>query len=189
MLPIIENANHRINYGEIFWHGSPSKKMEGGNCIHVGAKLAATQALEARIGDPANGEWDGSRQYDKTLIAGKKRLKEIERERGYYPQTGFNCCHDVPEEDYYPSDRGFKAQYSDGSMIPFDCKPIVFPVEIIGKMTNTPGTPHKDSFANSLIKRQLRRGMARSGYFYKNEGEDVGSISAVVPDKSFLKIL
>jgi hypothetical protein len=32
-------------------------------------------------------------------------------------------------------------------------------------------------------------GNAKSGYYYINDGEDYGSISAVVPDKTFLKIL
>jgi len=56
-------------------------------------------------------------------------------------------------------------------------------------MTNTPNRPHTDTKANSMMIRNLKIGNAKSGYYYENEGEDTGSISAVVPDKSFLQIL
>jgi len=101
--------------------------LNGKYGIHIGTKLAATQALEARIGVPAKGEWDGKRIYSKTLLAGKKVLKKMEK------STGFNCDKDVPENNYYPEERKRRAVYSNG--------------------------------------------------------EDEGSISAVVPDKSFLNIL
>lgn len=56
-------------------------------------------------------------------------------------------------------------------------------------MTNSPYKPHSDSMANGLIKRQLNKGVAVSGYYYENIGEDSGSISAVVPNATFLKKL
>lgn len=174
---------------QVFYHGSTDKKLEGKNGIHVGSKLAATQALEARIGVPSEGEWDGTRLYGETLLAGKKRLKALESERGYFLQTGYNASREMPEDDYLPSDRKEKATYSDGTPVAMDCKPIIFPVEIIGKMSNTKSNPHTDTRANAMIKRNLKMGNAKSGYYYTNEGEDVGSISAVVPDKSFIKVL
>lgn len=40
-----------------------------------------------------------------------------------------------------------------------------------------------------LIMRQIHKGNAKNGYYYINKAEDEGSISAVVPDKTFLKII
>lgn len=172
-----------------FWHGSTDKGFFGKNGIHVGTKLAATQALQARIGVPAEGEWDGTRKYGETLLAGKKRLKEREKELGYFVTTGFNAGPDVPDDDYYPGDRAQKAKYSDGSVVSLGSRPIVFPVSIIGPMSNTQRTPHEDFKANGYMMRAIRKGNAKRGYYYENVGEDSGSISAVVPDGSFLKIL
>ena len=171
----------------IFYHGSTDKKLDGKNGIHVGTKLAATQALQARIGVPAEGEWDGTREYGKTLLAGQKTILKKEKELGYYCNTGFNCH--APEKDYYPTERKDRATYSNKIPIPFDCKPIIFPVKIIGKMSNSMYNPHSDIMANSLIMRALKKGNAKSGFYYINDGEDYGSISAVVPDKNFLEIL
>ena len=56
-------------------------------------------------------------------------------------------------------------------------------------MTNSPYKPHTDEKANSMMLRNLKMGNAKSGYYYENIGEDEGSISAVVPDATFLKIL
>lgn len=53
---ILESMN------DVFYHGSTDKGFHGKKGIHVGTKLAATQALEARIGVPAEGEWDGTRE-------------------------------------------------------------------------------------------------------------------------------
>lgn len=175
--------------GKTYYHGSTDKKLEGKRGIHVGTQLAATQALESRIGVPAQGQWDGTRKYGETLLAGKKRLKELEKQRGYYLTTGYNAGSDVPEEDYYPSERDQKAVYSDGTQVSLNSRPIVFPVKIIGKMTNSPAYPHSDMKANSMMMRNLKMGNARRGYYYVNDGEDVGSISAVVPDASFLKVI
>jgi hypothetical protein len=182
---IIDYINENYNQQTIFYHGSTDKNLEGKRGIHVGTKLAATQALEARIGVPAEGEWDGTREYGKTLLAGKKTLLKPENK---WKGTGFNCCN-VPEENYYPTERQERALYSDRTPIPFDSKPIVFPVMIIGNMTNTPNNPHSDTKANALMLRNLKIGNAKSGYYYINDGEDAGSISAVVPNKSFLKTL
>ena len=76
---ITDYLNENYN-SSIFYHGSTDKNLEGKNGIHIGTKLAATQALESRIGVPSDGEWDGTREYGKTLLAGKKRLNEIEKE-------------------------------------------------------------------------------------------------------------
>ena len=56
-------------------------------------------------------------------------------------------------------------------------------------MTNSRFNPHSDSKANSMIIANLKKGNSKSGYYYVNEGEDEGSISAVVPNASFLQIL
>jgi len=173
----------------VYYHGSTDKKLNGKKGIHIGTKLAATQALQSRIGIPSHGEWDGKREYSKTLLAGKNTLKKKTIELGYYCSTGFNCGRDLPEDDYYATDRTERAKYSDGTVIPFDSKPIVFAVKIIGNMTNSPRNPHSDMTANSLILRGIKKDNAKSGYYYINDGEDGGSISAVVPNSSFIKII
>lgn len=165
-----------------FWHGTADRSLIGKNGIHVGTYEAAKQALEARIGVPAVGEWDGSREYGKTLLAGKKRLKEL-------GPTGYNCGDDVPNDNYYPNERKKRATYSDRSPVPMDAKPDILSVKIIGRMSNTTFSPHTDAQANGLMRRSLNSGKAKSGFYYTNDGEDSGSISAVVPDKTFLEIL
>lgn len=173
---------------QVFYHGSTDKGFHGKKGIHVGTYLAAKQALEARIGVPAEGEWDGTREYAKTLLAGKNNMRAREKS-GIYCQSGFNCGDDVPEEDYYPTQRKKRATYSDGSPIPMNCHPIIFPVKIVGPMTNNIWTPLKDFQANGIMGKFLKMGKARRGYYYRNEGEDAGSISAVVPDGSFLRAM
>jgi hypothetical protein len=173
-----------------FYHGTPDIKFleKATKGIHVGTYQAAKEALEARIGIPAGGEWDGTREYGKTLLAGRKTLKK----KGPYCETGFNCSimrGGISEEDYYPTERKERAKFSNDIVIPFDCKPIILKVKIIGEMTNTPNNPHSDTVANGLMYRNLKKGNARRGYYYINDGEDAGSISAVVPNVSFLKIL
>lgn len=159
-----------------FYHGSPSGDLRGGTTgLHLGTQEAAKQALEARIGVPAEGEWDGTREYGKTLLAGKIRLNDMDS-RGYN-QTGFNV--DAPKEDYYPQEG--QAKYSDGTPVPLTAKPSIQSFFIKGKMTNSISNPHNDARANSLMKGQLKKGNAKSGYYYKNDAEHVGSISAVVP--------
>ena len=180
--------NEMWDSDRIFYHGSTDKKFLGKKGIHVGTYQAAKEALNARIGVPAKGDWDGSRVYGKTLLMGKKSLREMTN-RGIYCNSGFNCGDDVPEEDYYPVDRKERADYSDRSLIPFTCRPVIFAVRIIGRMTNSYNSPHSDNVANGLMYRNLRSGNAKSGYYYKNEGEDEGSISAVVPNGTFLKIV
>jgi hypothetical protein len=171
----------------IFWHGSPSGQLVqslGG--IHVGTYKAATDALEARIGIPKEGTWDGSREYGKTLLAGKKSLQS--GKYGKYRDTGFNS--DAPEEDYYPKDtKRESAKYGNGEVIPYDVKPIIYPIKIVGNMTNSIYKPMSDTRANATIKSMMKQGKAKNGYYYKNDAEDEGSISAVVPSKEHLKIL
>ncbi len=171
---------------DLFYHGSTDKGFHGKKGIHVGTYQAAKEALEARIGVPAEGEWDGTREYAKTLLMGKNNMKAKEGS-GIYCQRGYNCGNDVPEEDYYPTDRSERATYSDGSLIPMNCHPIIFPVKIVGPMTNNIWHPLADFQANGIMGRFLKAGRARRGYYYRNVGEDEGSISAVVPDGSFLK--
>lgn len=184
----ITNFNSFINESNnnlIFYHGSTDKNLDGKRGIHIGTKLACTEALEARIGVPADGEWDGTREYGKTLLAGKKTLS-LPHNR--WKNTGFNCGN-RPYEDYYPTDIEERATYSDRTPIPFECKPCIFPVKIIGNMKNTYNSPCSDNKANSIMLRQLKLGNAKNGYYYINDAEDVGSISAVVPYKEFLEIL
>jgi len=164
----------------VFWHGSPSGDLRGGlTGLHIGTKKAATEALEARIGIPATGEWDGTREYGKTLLAGRRTMKR----RGK-SCTGLNC--DAPEGDYYPVKI---LKYGDKTKIPLNVKPEVAPYLLIGDMTNTPSSPHSDWKANGYMAAQKKKGTAKRGYFYKNISEDEGSISATVPNgKHLLRI-
>lgn len=164
---------------EAFWHGSGSGQLKGGESgLHLGSKKAAKQALEARIGVPAVGEWDGSREYGKTRLAGQKTIKD----KGEYV-TGHNSR--APQEDYYPHEHpeGFPEVSRGVSMDPY-WKPDILPYAITGKMTDA---IHKDFHANGRMKGLLKRGKAKSGYRYTNAAEDSGSISVVVPNGSFVK--
>lgn len=146
--------------GPQFFHGSPSGDLRGGYYgLHVGTKQAASEALNARIGTPHEGEWDGTRIYGKTLL-------KVSNWPGSSP------------EPRYPNGG---AVFSDRSKVAMDAVPDIIPVRIKGKMTNTPGTPHEDFKANGYMAGQVKRGRAKRGYFYQNVAEDEGSISAVVP--------
>lgn len=164
-----------------WYHGSPSGDLRGGTTgLHLGTFLAAKQALEARIGIKADGtEWDGTTEYGKTLLAGKNTLKK----RGI-GCTGFNC--DVPDEDFYPTDN-MLPKYSDGTHMKLTDKPSIKKYKITCYMNNTPQNPYPDFKANGYMKASLKRGRAVNGFFYKNEGEDFGSISAVVPNGNCVK--
>lgn len=171
----------------IYWHGSASGDLRGGATgLHIGTKKAATQALEARIGIPADGEgWKGNKEYGKTLLAGKKTLHKLDPEG--FNVTGINC--EAPDEDYYPKDfirinKKFAEQlkYPEGTKMPMTVKPEVAPYIIVGKMSNTPSAPHSDWKANGYMRANLKKGTAKRGYFYTNIGEDEGSISATLPN-------
>jgi hypothetical protein len=162
----------------VFWHGTPSGDLRGGAYgLHVGTQEAARQALHARIGRPADGsDWDGTREYGTTLLAGHGKFGD---------RTGYNMGPPTGE-DHYPDSM---PPFSDGTSMSPAHKPDLFPVRITGPMTNTPHTPHPDFHANGYMKAQIGRGRARSGYFYRNVGEDDGSISAVVPHGGHLQRL
>lgn len=180
-----------FKYGfPLFYHGATDKNLSGKNGIHVGTKMAATQALQAKIGIPAEGEWDGTREYGKTLLAGKKTLKDKNYTIGYDPIINLNATEDVPEEDYYPEQRKKRATYfSSDKRIPLDSKPVVFPVIIVGEMSNTYDTPISDKKANDIMYKNIENNKANSGFYYINKWEDEGSISAVVPSGKYLKII
>jgi hypothetical protein len=169
----------------IYWHGSPSGDLRGGSTgLHLGTKLAATQALEARIGVPATGEWDGAREYGSTLLAGKKTLKRLQEERGYFLTTGLNAGsrgNPVPDEDYLPQ---VELKYADGTPMPMSVRPSVRPFRLNTEMSNFKFQPHEDFKANGYMSAAKKRGTARRGYYYSNVAEDSGSISVVVPDGS-----
>jgi len=167
----------------IWWHGSASGDYRGGTSgLHLGTKAAAEDALHATIGFPAEGEWDGTRRYGDTLLAGKKSILARE-ENGI---TGHNV--DAPEHDYYPHEHPSGGPvYSNREKIPFDVMPSIKPFKIVGGMTNRPSSPHDDWKANGYMKAALKKGNARNGYFYKNQGEDGGSISAVVPNGNHIE--
>jgi hypothetical protein len=59
-------------FTETFYHGSTDKNLAGKKGIHIGTYKACKQALEARIGVPAEGEWDGTREYGKTFTSLQK---------------------------------------------------------------------------------------------------------------------
>jgi hypothetical protein len=162
----------------IYWHGSPSGDLRGGTSgLHLGTHDAATQALEARIGVPATGSWDGTREYGKTLLAGRKTLMEKDP-RGYL-LTGKNAS--PPMEDYYPTE---PIKYSGGVSSGMDIKPSVRPFKLTGEMVNTRASPKTDTKANAIMAANAKKGNAKRGLFYRNEGEDVGSISLAVPSGS-----
>ena len=169
-----------------FYHGTPTGEF-GSAEVHVGTKQAATEALEARIGIPADGKgWQGKSNYGDTLLAGKKSIAS--GKFGKYRGTGFNVK--IPENDFYLKDHpelAKNAAFGDGTQIPLDVKPSVFSVKIKGEMTNSGNTPLSDTKANATIRGQLKKGNAKRGYYYENVGEDAGSISAVVPSKSHLE--
>lgn len=169
----------------LFYHGATDMKLSGRG-IHVGTKMAATQALCAKIGVPANGEWDGTREYGKTLLAGKRTLEKLNYILGYDPIMNFNATDDVPEEDYYPKERKKRATYfSTNIVIPFNVKPVIFQVLIVGEMINSYDTPYSDAKANKLMSCNN----IEKGCYYNNIWEDAGGVSAAVPNGSFLKIL
>lgn len=179
---------------DVMWHGSPSGDLRGGSQgLHVGTQTAARQALEARIGIRADGkDWDGTQEYGKTLLAGKKTLAKLEEPyktadaNGNYDARGFRGSGynaDLPQDDHYPNG---SAKYSDLTPIAGDAKPNITPVKIIGKMRNTPARPLTDLGANRIgakIKPE------DAGAYYTNTGEDSGSISAVVPSGSHIEQL
>ena len=178
----------------LWYHGSPLGDP-GVGPVHVGTAAAAKIALEARIGIPADGKgWNGDREYGKTLIAGQDTLDKMNK-TGYsqapYNQTGYNCGNPfnpagVPKEDYYPTDpRAYSAKMGSGknsTPVPFDARPAVRAYEIAGNMSNNTFYPTTDSRANGMSGR-----LKNQGTYYKNVGEDSGSISAVVPSKEFLR--
>ena len=168
----------------VYWHGSVSGDLRGGSTgLHLGTYEAARIALNARIGIPAKGEWDGTREYGKTKLAGKETLKRLDHKG--YNISGFNV--DAPEEDYYPK-KG-KLKYSDGTEVSLESKPNIEPFKIIGNMTNSKTSPLSDIKANATMSGNIKGGRQKSGFFYTNISEDEGSISVVVPNGSFIKKL
>jgi hypothetical protein len=158
------------------WHGTPSGDLRGGvTGLHVGTKQAATEALEARIGIPADGKgWDGTREYGKTLLAGKDRIQS--GQFGQYRLSGYNV--DAPANDYYPTKM---PTFGDSVAIDPTWKPWIRPVMVVGEMTNTRRTPITDSQANRRIQR-------KRGAYYINEGEHAGSVSAVLPNGDSVRV-
>jgi hypothetical protein len=187
-MPNVPRAVHayggRANENDdIFWHGSPSGDLRGGTSgLHLGTKEAALDALRARIGVPADGSmWDGTKPYGETLLAGKNTLNKM----GKYLISGHNV--NAPDEDYYPHQhpKGFPTV---GNSVPVDpqWKPFLRPFKITGGMSNSRYSPHGDTKANSMMKASLTKGNAKNGYYYTNDAEDSGSISAVVPNGSHI---
>jgi len=164
------NDGHRE---KVWWHGSPSGELVGGKVgLHIGTRKAAEQALHARIGVPAEGSWDGTREYGKTLLAGHKTLQA----RGVQ-RTGYNSG--PMAEDHYAT---AMPTFGDGTSISPNHKPDIFPVRIVGPMSNTPMSAHDDFRANGYMAGAIKRGAAKRGYYYRNVAEDEGSVSAVVPN-------
>ncbi len=161
-----------------FYHGTPDVRhwQHGAvNGIHVGTEEAAHQALNARIGKPLEGKWDGTREYGKTLLSP-------------YQSTGTE--RDLENARYPSGKAGYTPDASGHSTpVPMDARPHVFPVRIKGPMIGHPAAPVTDDYANARMRGQLTRGNARRGYFYRNVGEDEGSISAAVPSAAHLERL
>lgn len=167
---------------DVVWHGSPSGDLRGAkNGLHVGTYKAAEEALNSRIGIPADGQpWDGTREYGKTLLAGQKTLLKMDPQG--FNATGANTG--VPMEDYYPTG---SAAFSDGSKVTMNAKPEIKPYKITGPMVNSPvDNLYADDQANARMSQQVTRGTAKRGYFYVNTGEDTNNVSAVVPNGKHL---
>jgi hypothetical protein len=156
---------------EIVWHGSPSGDLRGGSYgLHVGTEEAAKQALEARIGRPADppdiGTWDGTRRLGDTLLKGQ-------------PEYG------IPDHMY--GSEGRLSSYSNSDPIPRDVRPSVDPYHLVGSMVNTRLNPYEDFQANGRMAGNIKRGNARRGIYYGNISEDEGSISAALPSAKHLE--
>ena len=170
----------------VYYHGSPLGEP-GIGPVHVGTALAAKEALEARIGIPADGKgWNGDREYGKTLLAGTDTLRALAKQgyHGGYPEIGYNSGAPsegkVPQHDYYATERAtLPTMGSSHTPIPLDAKPAVAPYNIVGRMS---GHMTTDDRANAMVGR-----LKNQGVFYKNKSEDLGSPSAVVPNKTFLR--
>ena len=166
------------NVDGVWFHGSPSGDLRGGTSgLHLGTLKAAQEALHARIGYPVDGDWDGTRKYGETLLCGKNTLKQ----RNIFP-TGFNV--DVPNDDFIPDTSPPSAEYLSLSM-----KPAIKKYKILCQTVNSIYTPYSDINANARMKGLIRRRQGRRGIFYKNDGEDAGSISIVVPNGSCVEEL
>lgn len=50
------------------------------------------------------------------------------------------------------------------------------------------GRKKTDSAANSSMAKLIKQGNANEGFYYKNEGEDVGSVSAVLPNGNYVRV-
>lgn len=172
----------------VWYHGSPTGFPGPTGQIHLGTERAARMALEARIGVPADLQgWAGNREYGKTLLAGTNKLKSIERgETPYYnkyPRSGYSA-RDIPDEDFYPTKMPTMGR--DQTPMSPSMRPAVRAYQISGEMKNTTSAPYSDTMANRLANTQQTRGNGKHGFYYKNEGEDTGSISAVVPSRNHL---
>jgi hypothetical protein len=174
----------------VWYHGSPTGFPGATGQIHLGTAAAARMALEARIGVPADLHgWSGNREYGKPMLAGTDKLESIERgETPYYnkyPNTGHNV--DAPKADYYPTARkDIPTMGRASTPMTMDMRPAVRSYQISGEMKNSPERPYTDTMANKLANAQQTRGNGKHGFYYKNEGEDTGSISVVVPSRNHL---
>ena len=175
-------VNDKLAIIGAYWHGTPSGDLRGGMTgLHVGTKQAAMEALEARIGIPADGRgWDGTREYGKTLLAGRDRVAS--GQFGKYRDSGYNM--DSPKDDFYAEDHELPTVGNDVKVDP-SWKPWIRPVLIVGDMDKRKKT---DSAANSLMYKLLSQGKATRGFYYENDGEDAGSVSAVLPNGDHVKI-
>lgn len=177
-----------------YWHGTPyggATDKPGLTGVHVGTRHAAREALNARIGHRADGEdWSGSSEYGKTLLAGKESLRRLGRHASGYSAGERDAP--LPDEDHYPRpysemQAARRQTAAGGYAAPITARPTMYPVRIVGPMSNSPQRPHEDFKANGYMAGQIKRGTAKRGYFYTNIGEDTGSISATVPSHAHLK--
>ncbi len=172
---VFESIQEKPNI-KYWYHGSPSGDLRGGvTGLHLGTFKAAKQALEARIGIKSDGsEWDGNQEYGKTLLAGKKTLKQ----KGIFP-TGFNCH--IPDDDFYPTESPKNSPY-----LKLNLKPAIKRYELLCPIFNK--KPYKDNYANHLMARLIKSGKTINfGVIYINDSEDYKSISLVVPNGNCVK--
>jgi hypothetical protein len=171
-----------IKHGRrVWWHGSPSGDLSGGKhkLLHVGSFKSAMQALNFAIGTPVEGFWDGTREYGKVKLCGQKTMN-----RRRLPVEGY--FHFAPDEDFYMCDQplGKQPLYADNTKIPLTVKPSIYRLKIKGEMQNTQDRPMPDAAIQFEIEPRQSRLRKKQGYFYRNEFEDSGSISAMLPAKT-----
>ena len=142
---------------DVFWHGSPSGDLRGGP---YGLHVGTLPAAHEALNERIGAP-----------LAGKWDGRRVWGETPMSPKGG-------------PAEASW---YSNGDNIPYTVTPDVRPYEIVGDMFNSRSAPLADDDAAYRMIMDKKGGQAKRGYYYSNDAEDVGSISATVPTASHLR--